>query len=284
VTDAPAPAAPPSAASELFGTDLPAPATLSGFINPGSGTYKDETGSLRYHRSLDQAEQDHREWMNQFDYAARRTAFEKGDMSPYTPEKRAERDAAYRAAAKADNIDLPETVSPATVAHADRHMLPVSVSANEYRLDVSKVSTPESSARTRSEMGEMLAELGYLPGVGSGLMDRIMDLRAETKDMTPEARAVWAANKRTDMVKRAGGEEAFNQKLRAIKDDLMLVKGLAAIWQPSLRTASTSMIGMYSARCFATRRRRKASFAQRRSDADGRDGTPINSIRGMGLR
>jgi hypothetical protein len=232
MVDTPAPAAPSGtqnsggAASELFGTDLPAPATLSGFLNPGSGNYKDETGSLRYHRSPDQAEQDHREWMNQFDYAARRTAFEKGDMSPYTPEKRAERDAAYRAAAKVDGIDLPEAVSAATVAHADRHMLPVSVSANEYRLDVSKVSTPESSVGTRSEMGEMLAELGYLPGVGSGLMDRIMDLRAETKDMAPEARAAWAANKRSDMVKRAGGEEAFKQQLRAIKDDLMLVKGI----------------------------------------------------------
>lgn len=81
----PAPAAPaPSAASELFGTDLSAPATLSGFLNPGSGNYRDETGSLRYHRSPDQLEADHRDWMQQFDYAARRTAFEKGDMTPYS--------------------------------------------------------------------------------------------------------------------------------------------------------------------------------------------------------
>ena len=218
MSDAPAPAAPAgSAASELFGTDLPAPSTLSGFLNPGSGNYKDETGNLKYHRTPDQLEADHRDWMPQFDYAARRTAFEKGDMSPYTPEKRAERDADFRAAAKADGYDVPETVSAEVVAHADRHMLPVSVSASEYRLDVSKVSTPETSAGTRSEMGEMLAELGYLPGIGSGLADRIFDLRVETKNMTPEARA---------MVRRLGGDQAeFDRQLVAIKDDLRSVTG-----------------------------------------------------------
>jgi hypothetical protein len=227
MSDAPAPAAPAgSAASELFGTDLPAPSTLSGFLNPGSGNYKDETGNLRYHRTPDQLEADHRDWMQQFDYAARRTAFEKGDMSPYTPEKRAERDADFRAAAKADGYDVPETVSAEVVAHADRHMLPVSVSASEYRLDVSKVSTPETSAGTRSEMGEMLAELGYLPGIGSGLADRIFDLRVETKNMTPEARAQWAATKREDMVRRLGGDQAeFDRQLAAIKDDLRSVTG-----------------------------------------------------------
>lgn len=100
-----------AAASELFGTDLPAPATLSGFLNPGSGSYKDETGSLRYHRSPDQLEQDHKDWMSQFGYAARRTAFEKGDMTPYSAEARAKPDADFREAARRDGYEVPETVS-----------------------------------------------------------------------------------------------------------------------------------------------------------------------------
>jgi hypothetical protein len=84
----PAPAAPPSAASELFGTDLPAPATLSGFLNPGSGNYKDETGSLRYHRSSDQLAADHRAWMVGFDNARRAAACQRGSEPILTGEAR----------------------------------------------------------------------------------------------------------------------------------------------------------------------------------------------------
>lgn len=226
MTDTPAPAAPPSAASELFG-DLPAPQTLTGFVNPGSGSYRDESGSLRYHRSPDQLEADHRGWMATFDHAARRAAFAKDeDMSRYSAEARAKRDADFRAAAKADGYDLPELVSPATVAHADRHMLPVSVSAAEYNFDVSAISTPETSASTRSEMGEMAAELGFLPGVGSGLLARIADNAKAIKGAPPEVRPQWGNRAREDMIRRLGGSEAeFDRQLAVIRDDLAEVKG-----------------------------------------------------------
>jgi hypothetical protein len=148
----------------------------------------------------------------------------KEDLSQFSPEKRAERDAAFRAAAKADGYDLPETVSAATVAHADKHMLPVS--ANEYSFDVSAISTPERSAATRSEMGEMAAELGFLPGVGSGLLARIADNAKAIKGAPPEARAQWGNAAKADMIRGLGGSEAeFDRQLAVIRDDLAQMKG-----------------------------------------------------------
>jgi hypothetical protein len=220
-----------AAASELLGGDdrpITFPGGLSGFANRGADAHTDQQGQLRSNRTFDQIAADHRDWMQQFDYARRRNGFDKSEPpEKYSDEARARRDADFRAAARADGYgELPEPMSPAELDHHTAHMLPVSVSASEYKFDVSGVSTAETSAATRSEMGEFAAEMGFLPGNGSSLLQRLIDNAKAIKGQPAEARAAWGAQAKADMIRRLGDNEAeFDRQLEVIQDGLRSVQG-----------------------------------------------------------
>jgi hypothetical protein len=221
-------APPTSAAAELF-SDRPTPSEPpAGFLNPAAGNYVDQRGMLRYHRSNDQLAEDRKAWIDGFDQAKRRNGFSKDEPAErYSDEAREAHIAKFDAAARADGYEPVEPPSPAEQHAADLHLIHWNAKPSDYKVDLS--SLPGADPRTGPELQAMFADLEFRPEIGSSVIDRIIKLSSERKNLVPEARDAIARQDRAELLRRYGGNETeMNEQKAMVAELLRSVRGPGA--------------------------------------------------------
>ena len=202
--------------------EITLPAAPAGFVNPGSDGYVDQTGQLRALRSPEQLAQDRADWIRSFDNAAETARYARDDdAGKYTPDARAEHIARFDAAARADGMNPLEPPSPELQRHADLHLIPLNPKPTDYRPQLGDHSA------SGPEMTALAAEIGFMPGIGTAFLERLVVLADEKKAMTPEARESWAAQKRDELLRRVGGsEQALAEQTARAKAELTKITGV----------------------------------------------------------
>jgi hypothetical protein len=120
----------------MAGDDRPSayPQGLTGFANRSSGSYTDESGSLRYGRTVAEMQQDRADWIRQFDNNKTAAGYIRGEnMAQYSDEARAAWIARFDAAARADGYSPVEPPAPELQRHADLHLVALNPRATDYQ-------------------------------------------------------------------------------------------------------------------------------------------------------
>jgi hypothetical protein len=247
----------PSATTDL-GMNLPAPP--GGFVNPSADGYIDQTGALRALRTPEQLAADRRDWINGFDQAAETARYAvNDDASKYTAEARAEHIAKFDAAARADGMNPVEPPSPELQHHADVHMIALAAKPTDYRPALG------DHAAAAGEMTALAAELGLLPGIGNGFLERLVVVAEQKKGMTPEALANWKAQKRDELLRRVGSEQELAAQTARAKAELSRVSGVGKNLAKAI--ADDAVLGdWYLLSILATHSRGRESFEATRPD------------------
>jgi hypothetical protein len=180
-------------------------------------------------RSHEAVQRDYEEMLKNEEHYARRAQFAaaKGDTSEneatYWPEARRARADRFKAAAAEDGYTVVEPPSPEAQKAADLAMVNLNPRPADYSVDLSSI--PDAHPDTGNQLRGLVASLEYLPGAGSGLIDRIVQVSAARKNLPAAERAQLAEQDRAELLRRAGGQEALNQQMEAVRVMLLGVQG-----------------------------------------------------------
>jgi hypothetical protein len=231
-TTPPAGTPPGNAASELFADGRPAPREApASFLNPRgpveNSTYVGQDGGLRFGGSNEQAQAIYNQAFKDEENLARRTRFKadstEEDLAHYAPEAVRSRMDKLKAALAADGYAVSEPAPPETQHAADVNMIHLGARPSHYSVSL----PPNADPGTHGELTSMAAELEFTVGVGNGLLDRLVKLGPERIAARKDA-ATWeafAAKQRAALLQRAGGEEALNSDIEAVRAMLLSVTG-----------------------------------------------------------
>ena len=248
------------AAADL-GVDLSnLPSPPGGFVNPSADGYIDQTGALRALRTPQQLAVDRADWISAFDNAAATARYNRSeDSSKYTPEARAAHISRFDAAARADGMNPVEPVDPSLQRHADLHMIALDAKPGDYRPSLG------DHAVAGGELTTLAAELGFLPGIGTGFLERLIVVSEQKKGLTPEALANWTAQKRDEALRRAGSEERLVEQIAVAKSELARIKGGGKNLAAALSN-DPALIDWYLLSVITTHSRAREQFEATRPD------------------
>jgi hypothetical protein len=208
----------PGATNDL-GMNLPA--APGGFVNPLADGYVDQTGHLRALRTTEQLAGDRADWVRGFDQAAQTALYSRdGTADRYTTEARAEHIARFDAAARQDNLNPVEPISPDLQRHADLHLMPLNPKAADYQPQLG------DHAQHAGEFTALAAEIGFMPGIGNAFLERLVVVSEQKKGMTPEAVEYWGQRKRDELLGRVGSEQALTEQMAKAKAELTRITGV----------------------------------------------------------